>query len=444
MRQRSGQRKLFRAADPFRVERHEPFALLLRRVRAQSLRWHRAHAGLAVLELLDQLWSTRRRPAPVSALRHEEVDRAVRAVRPAAARQILATLVDLAAPGPHPKLDVLTALRRYGLRLEAEREVRLATHVYRIVIDRALDEEFFALAARTYERVGACLWDTGDRQRAMDYYRVGTSLAERSNDEETALRLWIERASLHRACNDVVEAAAIADAVLVRARALGAPKLTTRAAREHGAVAQARGHHLDALGDFAEAVRTCADAWTCSGVLNDIARSLAEIGLAEDARAVWQVVFQDCRANKFERWAAGIKLLQCAHERGNAVVFDQYHRDLEPAPMTGPLLVQFWLEVGDGLRTFGRPQQVGAAYRRAATYAKRYGLTAEYARAEQALQGAPVEVRQVPAPPSTLPEHVVQLLEMVRARRSPHGATAAGPRVLRTTLRRGRPRNPDA
>jgi tetratricopeptide (TPR) repeat protein len=423
-----------------RLDRHEPFLLLLGRVRARSLRWYRARAGLVALELLDQLWSTRHRVAPVSVLRRDAVRRAVTAVRPKAARLVLTHLLDLAMPGPHPQLEVLTALTRYGRRLQGESEYTLAAHVYTIVIDYAAQAGFFALVAETYEHLGTCLRESGDLQGAIERYRTGLTVAARCRDERTKLQIGVALGNLHRMRNEVAEAVAMLDSVLLRAKALDAADLVTRAAHERGNVALARREYREALRYFAEGFGTCTEVKERSRMLNDIALSFEKLGFLDDAHAIWLVVFRGPKGEKYARWAAAINLMMLAYVRGDTVSFDLYRHALEPAPMPARLLVSYWLEVGDGSTALGRPQDAVAAYTRAKELAQRYQLMEEHELAKESLAGRPMLERPKATDPSSLPAVVVELLQKMRALRPmPVMVEATLSPALRTTLRRGRP-----
>jgi tetratricopeptide (TPR) repeat protein len=397
-----------------------------------------------VLELLNQLWSTRRRATPVSTLRRDAVRRAVIAVRPKAARQVLDELLDLAVPGVHPQLDVLTALRRYGTRLQDESEFRLAAHVYRIVIDYAGQGGFLPLVAATYEHLGTCQREYGDRRAAIASYGTGIGVAERCRDEHTRLRIAIAKGNLYRVLNKPAEARATLEPVLLKVKALEIPELIARAAHELGNVSHSADQYEEALAYYVEAFETCVDVKERSRLLNDFALSLAEMGFPEEARAIWLFVFQSPKGEKYARWAAGINLLMLARVREDVMSFDHWRRDLESAPMSARLLTYFWLEVGDGSTVFGRPKDAVIAYTRAKGVAERSGLKVEAERAKQALEGAAtIPEPRPPKDSSTLPIAVAGVIDRVRALRSTPALAATPITPRRTFLRRGRPRRSD-
>jgi tetratricopeptide (TPR) repeat protein len=449
MHQRTTKRRPFRAPDPARLERHTPFLDVLGRVRVHSHRWYRCRAGLLVLEFLDRVWSSRRTNSDVGVHRRLAVCRAIAAVTPNASRTVLEEVLHLASPGADPQPEALTALMGYGKRLQYESEFRLASHVYWMVVNYANHIEHVELLPGAYEHHGTCMRECGDSQAAIASYAQGLAIATRHRNTRARLRIGCAQANLHRALGDIDQARKVLDPLLHRARTLGVPELLMRAAHERGLVAWKCENYKEALHFYAEAFRNCADPKHRGRLLNDIALSLHELGLVDDAHRTWLASYLATQGDRYAKWVAGVNLLMLAVERKHKDVFDQYAKALARAPMPARLLIEYWQRVGDGSIVFARPSEAHAAWQRAATYAARYGYGEELTRAKRALAGDHEKPRIPPTPPASLTVAGEELLANVRALSSLPGLLgrawdgdvhAASQHSLRTSLRRGRPR----
>jgi tetratricopeptide (TPR) repeat protein len=399
-----------------------------------------------VLELLDRIWSTRRKGTKVGAHRRMAIRRAVAAVRPRATRTVLDEMLHLAVPGADPTPEALQALNRYAVRLQYESEFRLASHVYAMVIDYATQIDHHELVPEAYRGHGRCMAERGDARAAMASYAAAMTVATQRRDKREQIRIAIAQSALHRARGNPNDARKLLDPLLRRARTLGDEELQMRAGHERGLVSHLLDDEKEALLYYAEAFRHCDDAKHRGRLLNDIALSLQALGYGDDARNTWFVSWLVTTGDSGARWTAGINLLQHTHARGDETGFDQYRRALGRAPMPARLLVAYWLEVGYGSIVFDRPSDAAVAFNRAARYAARYGYLEKWKEAKRALRGQ-LPVRQPQTPPASLPAAAADLLTKVRALRSLPGllgrawsgdANATPVASLRTALPRGR------
>jgi len=450
MPQRSLKRRTFRAPDPARRDGHAPFLEVLGRVRARTPRWYRCRAGLMVLELLDRVWSTRRRSTTIGLHRRLAIRRAVAKVRPKATRVVLDQVLHLVAPGTGPHAEALAALMEYGKRLQYESEFRLASHVYMMVIDYAAQIGHTSVLPDAYERHGRCMSERGSARAAMASYATGLALAARHRNVPARLQIAVAKAELYCSLKDSSSACRLLDPLLPRARKLGNPKLLMEVLHVRANVAHNLGDDLQALVFFAGAFENCQDLKHGGRLLNDMALTLLTLGFISEARKAFLVSSSSTRGDSFAKWAAMINLMMLAHRRRDEAGFDQYRRMLEPAPMSARLLVAYWREVADGSSVFSRRAEAQAAYRRAAGYAARYGYFEEGKELDRLLKGELSPSARVPRPPANLPVSAQELLEKVRmlrslpeflSRTSSGDANTSSVTGLRTTLKRGpRPR----
>jgi tetratricopeptide (TPR) repeat protein len=432
--------------------RHQPFTDALARTRRRSPQWLRCRAGLRVLEFLDRVW-LKRSGFPISDHRRRVLRDCIRVVRPRATRETLGAIVDLIAAGVAPRGEILAGLERYAERLLFEGDLKLAAHVFRIVIDVANDENLIELLPSAYERAAWCLFEQGDGIAAMANYAVGYEIATRLGHAQAAIRIAIAQANLHRAVGRMTQARDILDPVLRTAKQLGVAELVARAAHERGIVAHILGEYIEALGYYAEADLFISGARDRNRLLNDIGLSLAQLGHGNDARTAWRTVYVAAKGEAYARWAAGINLMMMAHESGDPIVFEQFAKELVRAPMPARLLIAYWIEFAEGCARFGRSDESRAAYDRAADLAARHGFPKEHRLALDALRGHTTRVEHKSDVLIPLSSNVIELVKAVRAQHSfpsfssrsaAGGAETLQRPALRTSLRRGRPPRSDA
>jgi len=435
--------------DAMYTSTHEAFVAALRRAVPQSPAWRRTRAGLCVLTLVDSRWIPSHDARPSS---HDyiAVRRAVAEVRPAATRLALTRVLDHLIPGAAPHRVVLTSLSAYGERLEQTGEHRLASDVYRVIIDAARqldDTRLQSLLPYAYLRLGTCYRQLTLKEDAMDAYETGLVAATQSGDQFNELRIRAAQATAHCREGRYPEAEQILDEVLVQAQSMDKENLIAMVAHDRGVARHGNGEFERAIEDYSLALHTYTDSTARSRLLNDIGRALLRLGFEDAAREACLVSYLTGRARgEGGRWAAAINLIAIASATRNEAMFEQYCLVVEDAPLEAQLLTDFLLEMADGCVVFGDLARAKAAYERASIVAARHKLAGDAAeRAAAGLAGH----RPASPLPKDMPVAAARTTELIHTIRSMRslprllGATLANADVsdraaMRTTLTRGR------
>jgi tetratricopeptide (TPR) repeat protein len=260
--------------------------------------------------------------------------------------------------------SLIELLLGYAKVLRIDGRWALAASVYQLAIARADSRADFALLPDAYLRYGYCLRMEGRIMGGMAAFRTGHAVASSLGDTATMLRIRVAEAGIFRHRGERKAAEAMLHEVVAEAEKHHLAAERAMATHDLGTIA------YDA-GQYDAAVRCFYDAWTHYSersrkdrVLNDLARTLADLGLRDAARDALLLISTSAVEREM-RLNARVNLLDLAAQDGELAVFEQYRRDLSAQAMPARLTTHFHLLVGEGYRRFGRLQQAASAYQRA-------------------------------------------------------------------------------
>jgi tetratricopeptide (TPR) repeat protein len=340
-------------------------------------------------------------------------------------RSALLALADGAATALGPQISstegvtsLIELLLGYAKVLRTDGRWALAASVYQLAISRADSRADFALLPDAYLRYGYCLRMEGRLIGALAAFRTGHAVAASLGDASTMLRIRIAEAGIHRHKGDRARAEEMLTEVVAEAERHKFESERAMATHDLGTIA------YDA-GQYDRAVRCFYDAWTHytdrarkDRVLNDLARTLADLGLRDAARDALLLIMTSAVEREM-RLNARVNLLDLAAQDGELAVFEQYRRDLSAQAMPARLTTHFHLLVGDGYRRFGRPQQAASAYQRAIRFGSRHQAMDLVQRAEAGARAVATGIQTawtgpIPMPRSVAPAEVAHVTSALR------------------------------
>src|ERR1700722_4050371 len=313
--------------------------------------------------------------------------------------------------------SLVELLLGYARVLRTDGRWALAASVYQLAISRADSRNDFRLLPDAYLRYGYCLRMEGRMVGATAAYRTGHAVAASLGDTATMLRIKIAEAGILRHRGERQDAQEMLEKVVEEAEKHHMAGERAMATHDLGTIA------YDA-GQYDMAVRCFYDAWTHyterakkDRVLNDLARTLADLGLRDAARHAL-LLLSTSAVEREMRLNARVNLLDLAAQDGELSVFEQYRRDLSDQAMPAPLTTPFPLLVGEGYRRFGRLQQAASAYQRAIRFGSRHQANDLVQRAEAGARAVatgiatswPTPMRQTPSVSPADVAHVASAL----------------------------------
>jgi tetratricopeptide (TPR) repeat protein len=323
--------------------------------------------------------------------------------------------------------SLVELLLAYAKVLRIDGRWALAASVYQLAISRAESRTDFGMLPDAYLRYGYCLRMEGRLIGALAAFRTGHAVAASLGDTSTMLRIRIAEAGIHRHKGDRQNAEEMLKTVVADAEKHKLTSERAMATHDLGTI------HYDA-GQYDVAVRCFYDAWTHyvdrarkDRVLNDLARTLADLGLRDAARDALLLIMTSAVEREM-RLNARVNLLDLAAQNGELAVFEQYRRDLSAQAMPARLTTHFHLLVGDGYRRFGRPQQAASAYQRAIRFGSRHQAMDLVQRAEAGARAVAMGVptawtAPVPMARPTAPADVAHVTSALREMRAAQSAT---------------------
>lgn len=402
--------------------RHLPFFEALAATEEGTPFWRAATAGLGVLRLVDA--ATTEGPDWIGSNRWgiHATRTAVEAMDPAPARTVLLGLVELVAEGGGVEPDLLTArLFAYARTLDLDARYDLAADVYATVAAIADPTVHGDVVIDAYMRLGYCHRMLGRFDDATVAYAVARQLAGAAGDTVKVLRGRVAEGNLARAAGNLPRAEAVLDAVIAEAAERGLAEVRAIALHDRATVAHARGDTPGAVRMLHTALEHAESPIARDRLLGDIAVGFADLGLREAARDALLVLTATAQ-DQHTRWLATANLLDLASEDGAELVFEQYRRQLEAAPLPTDLESTLALFVGRGYARFGRTDAARAALQRAVTLAARYGFHQLAWEAGQAIEQLGHPRRRPAVPAAELAEGLRPAVTAVRELRELVGA----------------------
>ncbi len=356
----------------------------LRRIDADDVAAYAAVAGLVVLRVVDRWVAEGCREAfEVTGARNAVLE--MDAGNPA--RAILERVLDAtAAGGANASAAVANELLMYGRALELDAKWSQAVAVYEAIVSHADVGSPAVAVVVAHLRQGYCFRYLGDVAQSREHYRQAHRLAKAIDYLAGELR-----AESGLAKTDALEgrpdAADVAfERIIGRARQAGEIQVEARALHERAAIAGEGGDPLTAAKFAYAALKLTTLPSDRDRILNDIGESLRRLGARDAARDAFLVLSCTAR-DQVSRWMALAHLMRIAGDDGAPDSYREYRRLLETAPLAPRLEIEMDMQSGYALRSLGEPSASRAAFRRAASLARRHGFTRELQEAEQAAAG---------------------------------------------------------
>lgn len=355
-----------------RFERHAAFSELLGSLTDQDPDWPAAHAGLAVMRLVDAwLLDPSVTSLPVRRLIHAArtaID-GVPATNPA--RRILSGVVDGALQPATPDLrGLVPRVMAYGRSLEYEARWAVAGDVYQTIV-ATLDSEARDgdLAIDAYLRLGYCLRMQGDMDASEASYARAKAIATQAGDTAKALHAGVGEAALAAARGNLPRAESVLDDIIADATRLDLSDLRAIALHDRSTVAHWRGQYDQAVRLAYQALQLTHSLTSRDRILNDLAAGFTQLGVLEAARDAF-IVLAATAQEQYVRWLATVNLLEVAAQQTNEPLFEQCRRDLANESLPPSLEAQYHYHVALGYHALGNASLALRSVARANTLAE--------------------------------------------------------------------------
>ena len=415
--------------------RHRAFFDALATTDEASDAWRAARAGLVTLRLLDAWSEFRHGQVSLATMRAREkafkyeVDAVQNAIAELPAkgpeRRLLSTIVArIVAAQDGEALRLVAPLFAYARALHVRSAYLLAADVYAIVWEAHTAESVIgtvdgevATAAAMY--MGGCYRIMGDAEHAGQAYRAAGALAATRNDERNVLRAKLGEAKLVVGRSDLANAQERLTAIVANATGIDCGEIRAEAWHELSRVASQQGRFEDAITYAHEAWISMNETIERERMLVSLASLLLEGGYADVSRDA-NALLAETAQEPFTRWAATINLIEIATLERRELDFMRHRRELAGNDLPPFLAAQFDYYVGQGHLAFGQPSLAAAAFDRAVTVARRYGL-AEFLPRAEAAHAAVCAGRVLPPPRSitvaTRPARVNRVADAIHGAR---------------------------
>ncbi len=373
--------------DTSRNMRHLPFFTELATLDDADASWRAVSAGLVVLRLVDSCieagsdvvaadgWGVRSVRAAV-----EEMPAGV------PARAILSGVVDALIESRGGDMHaVAPRLMAYARSLDLDARWALAADVYETVIAHVHPLEDEDVVVTAHLRRGHCLREVGSYQTAAAAFVTAGELAERCGDMIGMLRARIGEAKIVVARGNLPGADLILDETIVRATEYGLTEVRSMATHERAHVAYVRGRYDAAVRFAYDAMRDSTNPSERDRILGDLAAAFSQLGVRSAARDAFLILAATAR-EQYQRWVAGINLMEMAAEDGFNLEFGRYRQQLAGASLPPVLRAQFELHAGTGYQQLGDFSAARTWLDRANATASRHALNQVVFAVEAAMQ----------------------------------------------------------
>ncbi len=411
---------------------HLAFVEVMGSIEESAPAWRPTVAGFLVLRLVDR-WANASSGSDGGPPPHEllPIRRAVVEAPHGPIREALVQLVGaIAESWGMWSSRVSSSLLAYAHLLQQDEAYNLAADAYETFLSHAHASSDLELAADAYLRLGFCLRRVGRIEAANIAYEAARMFAAITEDTRAVFLSRVGAASIARHRGNLPAAQAALEAVIVDATALASkgssPVLDDvlgRAKHDLATVLKDRGNPERAVPLYYEVLEMYEDAAKREVLLNDIADTLAALGLREAARDAHLVNYVTARQPTV-RWTAAINLMELAALDEQETAFQQYRRDLASAPLPPLLDAHYQLQAGQGCYRFGRVESARASLSRAVEIASKHQINDILIRAESALDR--LERAEEVQPANDSPEPSPEVAHVVRAVRRMRELASAG------------------
>jgi tetratricopeptide (TPR) repeat protein len=262
---------------------------------------------------------------------------------------IVSAIPELSDADAQPVLPRVFAL---GSLLERRGKSRQATDVYETVA-RYVDASAHAdIAYDAHMRLGACLRNDGQLDRADQAYVTAGTLATRTRDRVRVLSSKVGRAKVVWVRGNLPAADDALLEIENEARAEGAVELVAMILHDRAALSHRRGNTDQAIRLVWTGYQMSPDEYDRERMMWDLANFLGHAGAFDAARDALQLIALGSRQQS-ARWLAQVNLMELAARTNNEVQFHQYRRALEHVQLPAGRRVAYLLDAGRGLAAFG-------------------------------------------------------------------------------------------
>lgn len=396
--------------------RHLAFFEELGRMDDRDVAWRSVSAGLVLMRLVDAWFVLGPHVARADAWSVNAVRESINAVpETTPLRRILSGILDTivsssVADGPalNPRLMA------YAQTLEYEAKWALAADVYRTIIAHGHPIEDADIVVPASIQLGLCLRNLGDLQGASDAYSDASRIADSNGDMIGVLRARIGEAKIATARGNMPDAEAILDETIEHAAKNSLNDVHSRALHDRALVAGLRGQY-DRVVQFAyRALDLATSQRERDRILSDIATAFLDLGLVDVARDAYLILVATAQ-DQYVRWAAGLNLIEVASRERMEPTFDRYRRDFDNVELPPYLQAYYYLNVGNGYRSFGRTKDAVPYLELAVDVAAKNQLNQLLFQAEESLAEARVATARPSAPPASyVPQGVLHVATAIR------------------------------
>ncbi|MEP6496106.1 MAG: hypothetical protein ABJF01_25755 [bacterium] len=396
--------------------RHFAFFEELGKMDERDPAWHSVSAGLVLLRLVDEwidvgLGSNRPDAWSISAVREAIAEMPETTPLRRILTGVLDTIVSSDVVANHV---VSPRLMAFAQVLEYEAKWSLAADVYRTIVAHGHPMEDGDIVVPASIQLGLCLRNLGDLQGAADAYTDAGRVADSNGDLIGVLRARIGEAKIATARGNMPQAEAMLEETIQCAEANSLDDVHSRALHDRALVAGLRGQY-DRVVQFAyRALDLATGQRERDRILADIATGFLDLGLVDVARDAYLILVATAQ-DQYVRWTAGLNLMQVASREQMEPMFDRYRRDFDNVELPPYLQAYYFLNVGNGYRTFGRNRDAVPYLERAVQVATTNQLNQLLFQAEESLAGARVAAARPPVQNNVyVPQEVLRVATAIR------------------------------
>lgn len=266
-----------------------------------------------------------------------------------ALQSIVSAIPELSDADAQPVLPRVFAL---GSLLERRGRTRQATDVYETVARHVDSSAHADIAYDSHMRLGACLRNDGQLDRADQAYATAGTLATRTRDRVRILSSRVGRAKVTWVRGNFPAADESLRELEREARAEGANELVAMILHDRAILSSHRGDMEQAVRLVWTGYQLSPDEYDRERMLWDLANLLGRTGAFDTARDALRLIEIGSR-HQTARWHAQVNLMELATRTNNEVQFHQYRRMLEGVQLPGARRVAYLLDAGRGLAHFG-------------------------------------------------------------------------------------------
>ena len=360
-------------------------------------RWSVVSAGYATLQLFEVWAGFHRGALTPDEIEIRRVRRRIESVHDAdPIRRCLQQLVELieravlvSGVDEHRECELAAAriVAAYGKLLQYEASWSLARDVFSTLaaFARLVDDEERLLDSMLM--IGFCHRMLAEFDDAREAYGRLRALASQLGSEQYLLLSELGFAKIAIERGNLPAAVGMLDQLITETEADEHAAIRAKALMDRARVAAQMGDHTSAVVLGHEALQCSADPMERERILINLAMTLRELGLWDQARDA-NVILAATAQEAAVRWMAQINLMALATLTHDAPMFDAIRREVSAMPLPPYLRTLLHEASAHGLRAFGQPAESTLEFRRMLDVAERHGLHEFIVKAREAQREA--------------------------------------------------------